>query len=133
MKKIVIVLTLLLLYNNFYAQDGKILERKRIDPLSNDQLAERILDKKTAGIRFAEKYSYLNEVIIEEITYSSDGNKVKGFLAYPKSKGKYPGIIYNRGGNLEFGSLNISKAVFILAKVASWGYIVVGSQYRQAS
>lgn len=115
---------------NVLSQNGKLLERKEINLLTNQKLKSRITENGRKGVRYKEKYNYLGHVVVEEITYESDGNKVKGYLAYPKNKGKYPGIIYNRGGNLDFGSLNIYKATFILAKVASWGYVVVGSQYR---
>ncbi len=65
----------------------------------------------------------------------SDGLQVKGYLVTPlknttSASNKLPCVIYNRGGNKNFGALNEYKAVFILAKIASWGYIVAGSQYR---
>jgi dipeptidyl aminopeptidase/acylaminoacyl peptidase len=63
--------------------------------------------------------------------YESDGVKVKGYMAYPKDTSKkLPVIIYNRGGNREFGNLNEYKMTFIIAKAASWGYVVLASQYR---
>ena len=37
-------------------------------------------------------------VSLEEITYLSDGLKVKGLMAEPVTKGNYEGIIYLRGG-----------------------------------
>ncbi len=70
-----------------------------------------------------------NKVVIEKITYISDGLKVKGYLIIPKAKGKYPCIIWNRGGCREFGKITNKKLV-LMAKIANWGYIVVGSQYR---
>ena len=123
-----LVLLFLLSFDVFlFSQNGKILEREKVDFSTNPKLAERLFD---SANNYKEKYRYLNDVIVEEITYESDGNRVKGYLAYPKDKGIYPTIIYNRGGNLNFGALNIYKAAFILAKVASWGYVVAGSQYR---
>ncbi|RLD65344.1 MAG: S9 family peptidase [Bacteroidetes bacterium] len=130
MKVVINILIILLINAYVYAQNGRIIERNNVNLLLNEQLKDRILDEESSGICFKEKYSYLNKINLEEITYESDGNKVKGYIAYPKEKGNYPAIIYNRGGNLDFGSLNIFKAAFILAKVASWGYVVVGSQYR---
>lgn len=69
-------------------------------------------------------------VKVEDITYWSDGLNVKGFLVYPKKPGKYPCIIYNRGGNEEFGKLDVVKAYRILARLAAAGYVVIASQYR---
>jgi dipeptidyl aminopeptidase/acylaminoacyl peptidase len=129
--KFILSITIIISLNlGALAQNSRILEHKEVNFLANKKLQNKIIEKQSDSLRFKEKYAYLNNVVIEEITYESDGNKVKGYLAYPKKKGKYPGIIYNRGGNLDFGSLNIYKATFILAKVASWGYVVVGSQYR---
>ncbi len=70
-----------------------------------------------------------NKVLIEKITYLSDGLKIKGYLMTPKSKGKYPCIIWNRGGNRDFGKIT-KKLLGLIAKMASWGYIVIASQYR---
>jgi dipeptidyl aminopeptidase/acylaminoacyl peptidase len=39
-------------------------------------------------------------------------------------------VIYNRGGNREFGALRDGPAAGLLGRVASWGYVVVASQYR---
>jgi dipeptidyl aminopeptidase/acylaminoacyl peptidase len=39
-------------------------------------------------------------------------------------------VIYNRGGNREFGALNENKMAHIIARIASWGYIVAASNYR---
>ncbi len=71
------------------------------------------------------------QVHIEEVTYHSDGLKVKGFLLYPKKrKEKLPCIIYNRGGNGDFGDLYPGQVYRIMAWLASQGYVVVGSRYR---
>lgn len=61
--------------------------------------------------------------------YLSDGLKVVGFLVKPRHEGKYPAIIYNRGGNREYGKID-SSALFYLFCLLSRGYVVVASQYR---
>lgn len=111
-----------------FSQNGKITERKTVNWQDNEGLTSRISENG----KLLERYSYVDEVKIEEITYLSDGLKVKGYLVQPKAKPekKYPCVIYNRGGNKEFGKLNIYKAIFILARTASWGYVVTASQYR---
>ena len=73
---------------------------------------------------------YKNSVDIYKITYLSDGLKVKGILVQPKEKGNYPCIIYNRGGNKDFGAISKKSASFLLAPLAMEGYIVIASQYR---
>lgn len=74
--------------------------------------------------------AYLDSVRAWAITYLSDGLKVKGYLVEPEQRGRYPAVIFNRGGNREFGALTPRSVALILARVASWGYVVVGSQYR---
>lgn len=63
--------------------------------------------------------------------YSFDKTKVKGFLIIPNlEKINYPVIIFNRGGNGSFGMVTEPYIVKFLAKIASKGFIVVGSQLR---
>ena len=63
--------------------------------------------------------------------YNSGSNKVKGYLSYPKNiSRKLPVIIWNRGGNDKSGRLDDFLAAGMLGEIASWGYIVFASQYR---
>ena len=41
-----------------------------------------------------------------------------------------PAVIYNRGGNREFGAINDTTAMILLGSLAQHGYVVVASQYR---
>lgn len=80
-----------------------------------------------------DRFSYFEKVEVYGITYWSDSLKVKGFLLQPKAPGKYPSIIYNRGGSLEFGSLThdiASIGLGELARLAHHGYVIAASQYR---
>lgn len=65
-----------------------------------------------------------------KISYISDELRINGYIAQPKVPGTYPIIIFNRGGNRDFGSLDDIQANFILREMASWGYIVATSNYR---
>ncbi len=76
------------------------------------------------------KYDFLKEVKIDNITYRSNTLDVTGVIAQPKKAGKYPCVIYLRGGNREFGQITDRKRVAIMGKIASWGYVVVGTNYR---
>ena len=78
----------------------------------------------------ASDFPYLEEVEASEIFYLSDGLKVKGFYIRPKRGGPHPCVIYNRGGNREFGAIVGKTVASLLCRIASWGYIVVASQYR---
>lgn len=125
MKYIFFVWILLFSFNSF-SQNGKIIDRKIFDWEKDSEILNIVYQEG----KLKSKYNYLNDVSIEKIIYESDGLKVSGYLVSPNNKGSYPCIIYNRGGNKEFGKLTTIKAVFILAKVASWGYNVAASQYR---
>lgn len=72
---------------------------------------------------------------ISAIVYEVDGLKIRGFVFKPNASGTYPGLIYNRGGNRDFGSLTFKGSSIgpaQLAEFASWGYVVIASQYRGA-
>lgn len=69
-------------------------------------------------------------VVVRSIDYASDGLRVTGYLARPKAEGTYPALIFNRGGNRDFGALTDVGAANRLGRYASWGYVVVASQYR---
>ena len=65
-----------------------------------------------------------------EIQYLSDGLKINGYMAQPKKEGVYPVIIFNRGGNRDFGALNGRAATYLLGTMANWGYVAVACNYR---
>ncbi len=125
-----LILFLLLTFESLLSQDGNILSRERIDLMQRSELTNIIFDYKDGDRYIKPELDYLKEVVTEKITYSSDGLKVTGYLAYPIDSLSCPVIIYNRGGNREFGSLNSAKIALILAKLAGSGYVVIGSQYR---
>lgn len=124
--KILIFLTFLTA--SCFAQNGKIISEKNWNFKNFDTIYKRVSQPNG---KLLPKYLYLNNVKTKTFFYESDGIKVKGYMAYPKDTTKnYPVIIYNRGGNREFGKLNKYKMTFILARLASWGYVVLASQYR---
>lgn len=61
---------------------------------------------------------------------SFDNLKIRGFLIRPKKEGKYPVIIFNRGGNREAGSVSLDMMTNFLSKIADQGFIIIGSQLR---
>lgn len=75
----------------------------------------------------------LENTEVKNITYDSDGEKVQGYLAYPKNNSqKLPLIIWNRGGNRKDGLIDEFLAKGIFGEIASWGYVVLASNYREA-
>ncbi|WP_342514863.1 prolyl oligopeptidase family serine peptidase [Sporosarcina sp. FSL K6-1522] len=65
-------------------------------------------------------------VMLEEITYWSDGLKVKGLMAEPLSEGNYEGILYLRGGMQHIGMVRPAR----IAQFAAQGFVVFAPYYR---
>lgn len=105
------------------SQDGKIIEQTKI-PTSPDSLL------KPSSPFYTTLQQILDSVNVFQITYLSDGLRVKGYMDIPKKPGKYPCIIFNRGGNRENSKLTKDGYMGMLAELASYGYCVVASQYR---
>jgi len=66
--------------------------------------------------------------IIYSVRYTSDAYQVMGFVAAPGDfmYRSYPILIYNRGGNRDFGALTPDYVLWYAMR----GYIVLASQYR---
>jgi dipeptidyl aminopeptidase/acylaminoacyl peptidase len=105
------------------AQTSKILDRSVI------KFSDSTLQEIRAFV--PEANTLLKQVSCSRFTYESDGLKVKGFLIVPKKSGRYPCIIYNRGGTRDFGKITDSALLTRgLANIAASGYVVIASQYR---
>ncbi len=129
MRKISIpTMVLLLGLSPLYAADGDLLARQPV-ALDAAVLLEDIDDERKEGLR-ARLEELGPGVELSRITYESDGLKVRGYLATPMAGDKLPCVIFNRGGNREFGALSDLRAALLLGKVARRGYVVVASQYR---
>ncbi len=104
--------------------NGILLDSKRIEhPKSALSMAKRSMN--------AEEYARFAAVQMYEITYSSDGLLIKGFIALPAaSEEKLPCIIFNRGGAGIRGALTPETLFGSAAIYASWGYVTLASQYR---
>ena len=74
----------------------------------------------------------LDGVTLERIIYSSDGLEVEAFVARPadSATSNLPCVIFNRGGNRDFGAITPVRATFLLAHMARRGYVVAASNYR---
>lgn len=83
----------------------------------------------------AEKFQrYQQQLDCFDFTYEVDGLTVEGYYLAPRERDtNTPVVIYNRGGNAEFGYVMFAKKMMLQAELAEAGYIVIGSQYRGAS
>ncbi len=108
-----------------FSYNGKLISKKEI----KGTILKKYLKKGNVSERDT---VFLKKVKVYSITYLSDGLKIKGFIALPKASGKFPVVIYARGGNRDFGAITLKKVSNIIARISSWGYVVLASQYREA-
>lgn len=121
----------LLLFTNAEAQDKKLLiHQKLIDDFSETPIYPELTEDLNGQIGWKDSFRYMDSIEIYQITYLSDGLKINGLLVKPRKEGKYPCIIYNRGGNRDMGALKIAHGVITLGQIAKEGYVVIASQYR---
>lgn len=98
--------------NNNFNYKEELKKDKRIIDVRKEKVDDEFID-------FVELYS---------IRYISGMYEVEGYAAFPINKNKpLDGLIYNRGGNREFGAI---KNTILLCKLAKAGYAVFASQYR---
>lgn len=113
------------------AQESLIVEKTKINWKDYPSLFQD-----STKTNFLNGYSFLEKVDMYEITYLSDGLKIQSFAAMPKQEGVYPVIIYNRGGNRDFGALQLLQGKakvpvsYFFSKMANEGFVVIGCNYR---
>ena len=88
-------------------------------------------DKARFPFSKAEFSHYQSTLDCYSFTYSVEGNPVIGFLVKPKiATGATPTLIFNRGGNGNYGSLNMGRIMHSVMPVAEQGFVVIASSYR---
>lgn len=113
------------------AQNDKLLlDKQIISNWSEYSFYQNMIEESDGNVKWNKAHNFMDSVEIYQISYLSDGLKINGYVVRPKKEGNYPCIIYNRGGNREFGALEPIHAVYFLATLAKEGYVVIASQYR---
>lgn len=131
--KALIILVFILTHMSCVAQESIIVSKTKINWKDHKSL----FLNHDEGI-FLDNLKFLENVDMYEIIYISDGLKIQSFAAIPKKEGKHPVIIYNRGGNRDFGALQLLKGrrkistASYFSKMANEGFIVIGCNYRGA-
>lgn len=81
----------------------------------------------------AQDFQAFAAVQMYKIVYASNGLRIAGYMALPPARQgieQWPALIFNRGGAGEKGALTPESAAMYAGIYASWGYVVVASQYR---
>jgi len=126
MSRILTSIFFLLFISFGIAQNGKILSKRLVD-LSTTSIWNKISENN----KLTAEFEYLNKLDFYFITYQSDSLRVKGIFVEPKKEGKYPVVIFNRGGNRDYSQLTVASMIFYTSKLAEQGYVIIGSNYRE--
>ncbi|WP_428740524.1 alpha/beta hydrolase family protein [Tenacibaculum sp.] len=112
-------------------KQGQILSKKLINLSEIKPLWNKVAKNDT----LIDNFKHLNDINFFSITYKSDSLLVNGIIAEPKKEGKFPVIIFNRGGNKEIGKVAKAKTLYSLvygtSKLVKEGYILIASCYRE--
>lgn len=109
-----------------FSQNGKILSKNLID-ISKTPIWSQI----STNDSLSNEFKHLEDLNFYFITYQSDLTKVFGITVEPKKDGNYPVVIYNRGGNRDYGRLTVGTLLLYTSKLAAEGYIIIGSNLRK--
>lgn len=126
MNRILTTIFFLLFISFALAQNGKLLSKKLVD-ISKTPIWNKI----SQDNELKPNFEHLKELDFYFITYQSDNSKVRGLLIEPKKEGKYPVVIFNRGGNRKSGRLTVATMIMFTSKLAEQGYVIIGSNYRE--
>ncbi|PZD77102.1 S9 family peptidase [Mesonia sp. K7] len=126
MNRILTSITLLFFINFGFAQNGKLISKNLVD-IANTAIWDRI----TQDNKLQADFEHLKKLNFYIITYKSDHQEIRGLLVEPKKDGKYPVVIFNRGGNRDFAPLTLATMVMYTSKLAEQGYVIIGSNYRE--
>lgn len=126
MNRILILIFLFFSISFGFTQNQKLLSKKLVD-ISKTPIWNKISQNNELKTNF----KHLKKLNFYFITYQSDNSKVKGLLIEPKNQGKYPVVIFNRGGNRHFGKLTLATMIIYTSKLAEQGYVIIGSNYRK--
>lgn len=131
MQRILNLVLLIIVFSSCQAQEKSlILNQIQVTDLSKFPVYNRLVEEVEGEKVWKKEYEYIDSVDLSMISYMSDGLKIQGYVAKPKEPGNYPCIIYNRGGNREYGQLLVLHLAMLLGEIANEGYVVIASQYR---
>lgn len=121
MYKAIFIILILLSGHSGYSQDGNILKEEEYY-LTDSMINARIQ-------YYPDLVENCKKVICKRIIYQSDSIAVRGYLIQPIDTGKYPCIIFNRGGHGEVGEMTDTYTARLI-EYAAMGFVVIATQYR---
>lgn len=127
MNRILPTFTLLIFFGIGFSQNGKILRKKKVTIAE----APIIWRKISYENEIQPEFKHIEKLDFYFMKYKSDSLTVNGFIIEPKKEGKYPVVIFNRGGNRSYARVTLGLMVKMLSKLAAQGYVIIGSDYRK--
>lgn len=115
---------------NFATYDGWLAFFTKRNPDASPEELERftgMLKKKFPESLFNK---YKSTLTCQSIRYEHDGVPVIGYFVAPKGAKNLPTIVYNRGGNGNYGAMVFTQMFNELFDLASEGFAIIGTQYR---
>lgn len=108
------------------AQNGQLISKTLVD-IELEDFWQDI----TINDTLKSSYKHLDQLNFYKIKYWSDSLPIDGILIEPKAEGKFPVVIFNRGGNRTFAEISIEMASNYTGKLAAEGYVILASNYRK--
>lgn len=106
------------------------LIQEMTEVLFDEGIRNRYLKMRDGKAIFQAVKERSEQVRVYRIVYRSSGHDVVGFFIEPRKKSaKLPCIIFNRGGSGNFGKITKEEIFAWITRMATWGYIVIASQY----
>lgn len=132
MRVLILFTVFALLSCNGFSKETTIISKTKIDWKDYPHVYSD-----SSQTNFKPQLTSLAELDFYEIIYWSDGLKIQAFAAAPKGAKNLPVIIFNRGGNRDFGALWMQKwergkypVPQGFSTLAKEGYLVIGCNYR---
>jgi dipeptidyl aminopeptidase/acylaminoacyl peptidase len=112
-----------------YVQSAQQFYAREMEAAKSEGVPMRSALAITPREAFDREVAVSHSIECTDIVYLSDGLKVKALMWRPKDQGAkpLPLIVYNRGGNREFGRVTTWNNVH---RLAAEGFVVLASQYR---
>ena len=107
------------------------MEKKYKDKNKSDEKVKHALFRFDATFSDKTFDLYKSKLSCRTFIYKVDGHDIYGYIIKPKTnKNKLPVLIYNRGGNGNYGTVFFGSMMRNLFPIANQGFIIIGSQYR---
>ncbi|MDO6612415.1 prolyl oligopeptidase family serine peptidase [Shewanella sp. 1_MG-2023] len=109
----------------------KFMEEKYRNKIKIEQKFNKALSQFNATFSEDDFNHFKANLSCSTFSYSVNNTEVMGYVIKPRvSDTKLPVLVYNRGGNGNFGSVVFGAMMYGLFPIVEQGFVIIGSQYR---